>query len=100
MGMSSVALLFMYDPDLAGIKGFAFFGDTAMRAGTLPPAGHKADVIKTTKYSRFRANKKRGAHFEASQLTEGRLPPKAEGWKIEALDSNHRGDTRRAVHSP
>jgi hypothetical protein len=30
--MSSVALLFMIDPGLAGIKGFAFFGDTVLRA--------------------------------------------------------------------
>src|SRR5690242_4652822 len=29
-----------------------------MRAGTLPPAGHRAEETKTTKYSRFRANKK------------------------------------------
>jgi len=31
-----------------------------MQAATLPPAGHKAGVTQTVKYSRFGANKKRG----------------------------------------
>jgi hypothetical protein len=34
-----------------------------MRAGTLPPAGHRVDVTQTNKYSRFGANKKRGCIF-------------------------------------
>jgi uncharacterized membrane protein YfcA len=38
-------------------------------------------------------------HFPASELNEGRLPPEAGGRKIGELGSNHRGDTRRAVHS-
>jgi hypothetical protein len=35
-----------------------------MQVATLPPAGHKASVTQALKYSRFGANKKRGAFFQ------------------------------------
>ena len=43
-----------------------------MQAATLPPAGHKADVTKTVKYSRFGANKKR-VHSQDWLRAEGTL---------------------------
>src|SRR2546430_16188096 len=98
MGMSSVALLFVHDPGSARIKGFAFFGDAAMRAGTLPPAGHRADVTKTTKYSRFRANKKSRA-FLVLPLIQRRLPPKVEGWKMGEPKARCEDGTRQAIQS-
>jgi len=44
-----------------------------MQAATLPPAGHKADVTKTVKYSRFGANKKRGAFLKIGCVQKGTL---------------------------
>jgi hypothetical protein len=74
------------------------FRDTVTRAGTLPPAGHRADVTKTSKYSRFRANKKRRA-CKLFQLIRAKLPPKAGEGKMDELASNHPGDTPGAVRS-
>jgi len=72
--MGSVALLFffwIYDSGLAGINAFAFFGNAMMPAATLPPAGHKAGVTQTFKYSRFGANKKRGAFLKIGCVQKG-----------------------------
>ena len=44
-----------------------------MPAATLPPAVHKADVTQAFKYSRFGANKKRGAFLKIGCVQKGTL---------------------------
>jgi hypothetical protein len=87
----------MIDPRLAGIKGFAFFGDTVLRAGTLPPAVHRADVTKTSKYSRFRANKKIGTF---SSVTACSTRVAARGGREENRTAAFESSRRYALGSP
>src|SRR5437016_3782439 len=99
IGMSSVALLF--PSDRSAVEGIHVYGDTTPSATPTRsgPASHRTDVKETSKYSRFRTNKKRRA-FRLLPLVQGRLPQEAGGRKIEELASNCRNDTHRAVRSP
>src|SRR6267143_3915163 len=99
IGMGSVALLFICGCKTPGRnQGIRVFGDTVMRA-TLPPAGHRADVQQTIKYSRFGANKKRGT-FSRWGAGETLIAGGARRRKIEGFESNLRADGRKAVRPP
>src|SRR6266403_1541695 len=85
-GMSSVALLFISDPAWPEPRDSRFRGCRVAgccRAASRPPA----DMTKTCKYSRFRANKKRPAFSSVADL-DRRLPPEPGERKMEKLDAN------------
>src|SRR5882724_4872579 len=103
IGMSCVALLVILDP--CGVKRFAFLGIqlhlwplwfvTALRS-TKQPAGHKADVTKTNKYSRFRANKKIRAFVSVTALLR-RVAAQGGTEEDRRAVSVDRGHTRNAA---
>src|SRR5260370_32703230 len=97
IGISSVALLLM--SDRGAVKGSRFRGNRV--AGDRTAASRpQSDVTKTSKYSRFRANKKRTGLFQCYLLFKRGLPWKAGRRKIEELDPLHRGETHETVRLP
>src|SRR5712692_6228625 len=99
IGMSSVALLILSNSEPAGVKRFTFSGILSCdrphnrQQATGPTRQRQVNIAGSPQT-------KKAAHFRVLQLVQLRLPPAAGGWKIEVLDSNHRGDTLRAFRSP